>query len=72
MKKLTKKQKAVKKLNKIGVYSLNDIDSQKDFDNTKMSRFDWLQKKVGEQAVWIMNDVALMEFMKSKKSKNLR
>lgn len=64
MKKLSKKQKAVKKLNKIGVYNLNDIDSQKDFDNSKMSRFDWLKSKVGEQAIWIMNDVALMEFAK--------
>lgn len=64
MKKLTKKQKAVKKLNRIGVYTLNDIDNQKDFDNSKMSRFDWLRQKVGEQAIWIMNDVSLMEFVK--------
>ena len=62
--KLSKKQKAVKKLNRLGIFNLNDIDNHKTFDNTKMSRFDWLKNQVGEQAIWIMNDVSLMEFVR--------
>lgn len=64
---LTRKQMAVRELNKIGIFTLDDIDKQADFDNRCMSRFDWMFSKVGEYAVWIMNDVALGEFIQGKK-----
>jgi hypothetical protein len=69
MKKLSKKQQAIKKLNNLGIFNLNDIDSQPDFDNSKQSRFTWLESKVGEMAIWIMNDIALMEFCKKNNQK---
>ena len=62
-----KNRKAVAKLNKLGVFTLSDIDTMKDFDNTKMSRFDWMYDKVGESAIWIMNDVALTRYINPKK-----
>ena len=61
-----KVEKAVTKLNKLGVFTLSDIDTRKDFDSTKMSRFDWMYDKVGESAHWVMNDVALTRYINPK------